>query len=1313
MTRIVVSVLCVAGLLGALVALSSNPASAARQVITIRTDSVAGTYTVSWQTRDRCDPSVGSTSNSGASGSMSRSVVGGPVEMSLVINDICDYDLSAAFVNAAGAACRIAAGSLRIVNNRINLEVAPNSCPTTGTRQVITIRTDSVAGTYTVSWQTRDRCDPSVGSTSNSGASGSMSRSVVGGPVEMSLVINDICDYDLSAAFVNAAGAACRIAAGSLRIVNNRINLEVAPNSCPTTGARQVITIRTDSVAGTYTVSWQTRDRCDPSVGSTNNSGASGSMSRSVVGGPVEMSLVINDICDYDLSAAFVNAAGAACRIAAGSLRIVNNRINLEVAPNSCPTTGTRQVITIRTDSVAGTYTVSWQTRDRCDPSVGSTSNSGASGSMSRTVVGGPVEMSLVINDICDYDLSAAFVNAAGAACRIAAGSLRIVNNRINLEVAPNSCPTTGTIDEPTDDGLPPAMGDSDGSDNPPAATRPSAVRNLQITLSDENSFAITWEPPANDGGSPITGYLLSVHRPGWEESYSLRSRGFRINGQHDTTYTVWIAARNSIGGGPAVIKHITTLPPPEPPPEESSSGGEPPPQATVEQIRNTVFGPVIYWKPTPGAIRYEVDARESPVDKLATRTNITCGDSDTHCHYRIVHDTTTTPEFKNASMFRIRAHNDAGIGAWSAWATIPLKPVTGVEFRTDFFLGRQINYVMWAPVAGAREYEVKFELSGSPRRPTSYTTDCCSLLNRDTWYDSVRVRAVGDTERGPWSALSKDDDNRLSFIGLRHDGETVLWNERRGTTAYDLEWKYSGYYRRSPDDARDGAAIAIACCSFRVPRTFGTWLKVRIRRHGLVTVGAWSGWTTVAHDAAVQNLSYKVGPYITKGVPRTRDTLSWDPVEGAKSYSASWKYRIISTELRDGREVESDQLDHETKDWDLEFHCGATRCQTTFERTADFRTFVIGVTAERNEARTRVSWSERIYAPRCPSSSDPDRFEVSNDRVRALRYFRTSTHVIIPPGQEGGKVDGEENLAQNSCAWIFRDAKVTDKARVSGNAVVSGKARVKDHAKIYGNAVVSGEAEVGGYSRVYGRAKVYGSAQVKDGVHVSGYAEVFGESQIEGYEYQSIWITGEAMVDGARVTNKDGSGLHIKITGTAKLLKGMEIDAHNCEHEVDENGIDQYPRVCVFDGEKEFERAAQDLYDALFKEIKDNYLECFSNRDDTMATAHTKYLLALVFDAGRTDTTSRGVTEMDQLVCDSLLTIRFILREYLEAGLWTMMLNVVGAAVQVVKMGTFALALVKLAEGVVNLYDIYGAGESLGLARERLDGALSDVARD
>ena len=356
MRKLVFGVVTVASLLGATAVLASSPVAADLKVIVIRSDTVAGIYTLSWRTLHGCDPGL---ATSGASGSMSWTVVDEPVETPLVVNDICEYGLSATFRNAAGETCRIAPSSLRISNDRVNLRVEANSCTSTATTQVITIRTDTVAGSYWVSWQTRHGCDPDAGGVSTSGASGWMGRIVSGQPEEIPLVINTTCEYDLSARFENFAGETCRIAPSSLRISNNMVNLVVEPDSCtstdtPTdtgtpTAALRVIVIGSDTAAGIYTVSWRARHGCDPGLGT---SGASGSMSWTVVDEPVETPLVVNDICEYDLSATFLNAAGETCRIAPSSLRISNDRVNLRVEPNSCTSTATTQVITIRTDSV-------------------------------------------------------------------------------------------------------------------------------------------------------------------------------------------------------------------------------------------------------------------------------------------------------------------------------------------------------------------------------------------------------------------------------------------------------------------------------------------------------------------------------------------------------------------------------------------------------------------------------------------------------------------------------------------------------------------------------------------------------------------------------------------------------------------------------------------------------------------------------------------------------------------------------------------------------------------------------------------------
>ena len=351
--------------------------------------------------------------------------------------------------------------------------------------------------------------------------------------------------------------------------------------SSPAAAALKVIVVQSDTVTGVYTVSWQALHGCDPGV---STSGASGSMSWTVVDEPVETPIVVNDICEYHLSATFLNAAGATCRIAPSSLRITNDRVNLVVEPNSCTSTATTtQVITIRTDTVAGSYWVYWQTRHGCDPGVGT---SGASGWLGGIVSGEPVEIPLVVNDTCEYDLSARFENAAGVTCRIAPSSLRISNDEVNLVVEPNSCTSTTTPtepgtptgtstpvdapDEPADDALPLEIDESAGSDNPLKA------RFEFVASTDEDRVVASWSPPSSDGGSPITGYTLTISRPGrifGPYHLSASDRRFAIrNPRADTTYTMRVVAENATGSGPEATTSVTTPPAESPSPPRNVS---------------------------------------------------------------------------------------------------------------------------------------------------------------------------------------------------------------------------------------------------------------------------------------------------------------------------------------------------------------------------------------------------------------------------------------------------------------------------------------------------------------------------------------------------------------------------------------------------------------------------------------------------------------------------------------------------------------------------------------------------------------------
>ena len=106
----------------------------------------------------------------------------------------------------------------------------------------------------------------------------------------------------------------------------------VEPEPPPPVRGVSLLAVQTPTTAGTYTLSWQTLYDCDPGdLGGAGaaTSGASGSVTMSVVddnvplngeGDPVETSIVINEICNYDFSADFVNVAGF--RIARSPTRV-------------------------------------------------------------------------------------------------------------------------------------------------------------------------------------------------------------------------------------------------------------------------------------------------------------------------------------------------------------------------------------------------------------------------------------------------------------------------------------------------------------------------------------------------------------------------------------------------------------------------------------------------------------------------------------------------------------------------------------------------------------------------------------------------------------------------------------------------------------------------------------------------------------------------------------------------------------------------------------------------------------------------------
>jgi hypothetical protein len=154
MRKILTSVLSVAGLLAVVLALVSSPASAEKDVVTIKSPAAgdnAGTYVISWETLGDCNPGSGT---GGSSGSVTLEVVesfpgskmGDQQETGVVIDDDCKYTWKATFTNAAGADCLVGAPDSDDVGTALDairtaemIMLATGDCATTG-KLVVTVR---------------------------------------------------------------------------------------------------------------------------------------------------------------------------------------------------------------------------------------------------------------------------------------------------------------------------------------------------------------------------------------------------------------------------------------------------------------------------------------------------------------------------------------------------------------------------------------------------------------------------------------------------------------------------------------------------------------------------------------------------------------------------------------------------------------------------------------------------------------------------------------------------------------------------------------------------------------------------------------------------------------------------------------------------------------------------------------------------------------------------------------------------------------------------------------------------------------------
>ncbi len=80
------------------------------------------------------------------------------------------------------------------------------------------------------------------------------------------------------------------------------------------------------------------------------------------------------------------------------------------------------------------------------------------------------------------------------------------------------------------------------------------------------------------------------------------------------------------------------------------------------------------------------------------------------------------------------------------------------------------------------------------------------------------------------------------------------------------------------------------------------------------------------------------------------------------------------------------------------------------------------------------------------------DNFIINAFGVKLFQIKCTKSFKYAKEGDLGGYVEKDENLDQESDAWVSGNAEVSGDARVSGDAWVSGNARVYGYAEIDNN---------------------------------------------------------------------------------------------------------------------------------------------------------------------------------------------------------------------------------------------------------------------
>src|SRR5439155_8382938 len=162
---------------------------------------------------------------------------------------------------------------------------------------------------------------------------------------------------------------------------------------------------------------------------------------------------------------------------------------------------------------------------------------------------------------------------------------------------------------------------------SPPGASPPGAPQNVAGSPLD-SAVSLTWDAPASDGGSMITGYRVTSYINGVAQTSLMTgssATNFRFGGlANGTTYTFTVAALNAAGTGPesAPSPPVTPIPapPPGPPTGVNANAGDHSASLTWTAPTSDGGSPITNYRVTP----YVNGVAQTPVATGSTQTSFT-----------------------------------------------------------------------------------------------------------------------------------------------------------------------------------------------------------------------------------------------------------------------------------------------------------------------------------------------------------------------------------------------------------------------------------------------------------------------------------------------------------------------------------------------------------------------------------------------------------------------------------------------------------------------------------------------------------------